>query len=151
VDRGGTPFDLRKAPYRYDPRAAIVHSVGGPGSVNGVVVIEHADNAPRAKTRLAGTPRVETGKKYYPSPTFSRKGRFIASTRRHIYDTTPGRRSVEVDRMEIAIVELSEDGAPGSRKLAVPMDERAVSYGDAVRVWKSYRDGRYHYEGVYEG
>jgi acetyl-CoA C-acetyltransferase len=149
----GKPFglNLRKAPFPYDPRAAIVHSVGGPGSVNGVVVIEHAENAPRTKTRLAGAPRVETGKKYYRSPTFPKQGRFIASTKRHIYDPAPGRRGVEIERMEIAIVELSEDGVPGPRKLAVPMDERVVKYGDAVRVWKSYRDGRYHYEGVYEG
>jgi acetyl-CoA acetyltransferase len=147
----GKPFglDLRKAPYRYEPRAAIVHSVGGPGSVNGVVVIEHAETPTRPSTQLTGSPRVETGKKYYRSPTFPKNGRFIASTKRHIYDTAAGRRGVELDRMEIAIVELSEDGSPGPRKLAVPMDDRALRFGEAVRVWKSYRDGRYHYEGVY--
>ncbi len=142
-------LDLRKAPYAFEPRSAIVHSVGGPGSVNGVVVIEHADNPPRPAIAVARTLPVAQGKRFYKDHLFPKKGRFIASTQRHLYSSDPALRGKEIGRVEIGIVELVEGEQQGPRKLAVPMDERELRYGDAVRVWKSYRDGRYHYEGAY--
>ncbi|MCU0691557.1 MAG: thiolase family protein [Polyangiaceae bacterium] len=147
----GTPngLDLRRAPYPFEPRVAIVHSVGGPGSVNGVVVIEHADNDPRQPIPWPKSPPVSPGKRYFKGPDFPKPGRFIAGTRRHLYATAAGRRAEQVGRIDIGVVQLWEDGAAGPRKLAQPMDDRDLRYGDPVRVWKSYRDGRYHYEGAY--
>lgn len=141
--------DLRKGPFPFEPRSAIVHSVGGPGSVNGVVVMEHAENDPRPPIAVVKTPPVAHGKRFYKNPLFPKQGRFIAGTRRHLYDTDPGRRGQEVGKLDIGIVQLFEDGEPGPRKLAVPMDDRPLRFGDAVRVWKSYADGRYHFEGEY--
>lgn len=142
-------LDLRRAPFAFEPRTAVVHSVGGPGSVNGVVVMDHMDNAPRAPVQPTRLPLVEAGKRYFRDASFPKEGRFVAATRRHLYETVAGRGPVEVDRIEIGMVELWEDGVAGPRKLAIPMDERPLRFGDPVRVWKSYRDGRYHYEGAY--
>ena len=142
-------LDLRKAPFPFEPRTAVVHSVGGPGSVNGVVVMDHVDNDPRDPLVPTQLPTVAAGKRYFKQANFPKAGRFVAATRRHLYLAEPGRKPVEVEHVDIGMVELWEDGAPGPRKLAVPMDERPLAYGDLVRVWKSYRDGRYHYEGDY--
>ncbi len=142
-------LDLRKAPYPFEPRSAIVHSVGGPGSVNGVVVMEHVDNDPRPPIPVPKTPPVAQGKRFYKNPMFPKDGKYIASTRRHLYASDPGRRSEEIGHIDIGIVQLFDDGEPGPRKLAVPMDDRPLRFGDPVRVWKSYADGRYHYEGQY--
>ncbi len=142
-------LNLRKAPFAFEPRTAVVHSVGGPGSVNGVVVMDHTDNEPRRPLSPARTPTVLAAKRYFNEPSFPKPGRFVARTRRHLYNAEPGRPAVEVDHVDIGMVELWEDGHPGPRKLAVPMDDRPLQFGDPVRVWKSYRDGRYHYEGDY--
>jgi len=146
----GSPngIDLRKAPIDFEPSLAVVHSVGGPGSINGVVVMEHADNSPRPKTRLAGPERKLDGRRTFRDGNFPKPGKFIASTRRHLYDANDRSRG-EVGRIDIGVVQLLEDGEPGPRRLALPMDERPLRYGDDVRLWRSYRDGRYHYEGVY--
>jgi acetyl-CoA acetyltransferase len=142
-------LDLRKAPYAFEPRTAVVHSVGGPGSVNGVVVMDHVDNDPRPEATPSRLPAVAAGKRYFKQPSFPKPGRFIASTRRHLYSGDPGKPPTEVGHVDIGMVELWEDGVAGPRKLAVPMDERPLSYGDPVLVWKSYRDGRYHFQGDY--
>ena len=142
-------LNLRTAPFAFEPRTAVIHSVGGPGSVNGVVVMDHADNPPRAPLTPARLPLVSPGKRYFQHPDFPKPGRFVAATRRHIYEAEAGHKAVEVGHVDIGMVELWEDGKPGPRKLAIPMDQRQLPFGEAVRVWKSYRDGRYHYEGDY--
>ncbi len=142
-------LDLRKGPFDFEPRTAVVHSVGGPGSVNGVVVMDHADNDPRPPIEPKRLPIVSAGKRYFQQPDFPKLGRFVASTRRHLYASEPGQKAVEVGHVDIGMVELWEHGDLGPRKLAVPMDDRKLAFGEAVRVWKSYRDGRYHYEGDY--
>jgi len=142
-------IDLRKAPFPFEPRTAVVHSVGGPGSVNGVVVMDHVDNDPRPAFTLARVPSVTAAKRYFQQADFPKPGRFVASTRRHLYSTDPASPPVEVGHVDIGMVELQEQGATGPRKLAIPMDERKLTYGDGVRVWKSYRDGRYHFERDY--
>lgn len=142
-------LDLRRAPFRFEPRSAIVHSVGGPGSVNGVVVMEHADNEPREPIRMTRAPAVRPGKRYFRDPNFPKQGKLLAATRRHLYSTDAGRESQPIGAVDIGLVEIWEDGSPGPKKLAVPMDTRPLSPGAPVRVWKSYQDGRYHYEGEY--
>jgi hypothetical protein len=98
---------------------------------------------------LPTTVPVAAGKRYFKDPSFPKEGRFIASTRRHLYGDTQDTRAKETGHIDIGLVELWEDGAPGPRKLAIPMDDRPLRHGDTVRVWKSYRDARYHYEGDY--
>ncbi|MFZ5785883.1 MAG: thiolase family protein [Acidobacteriota bacterium] len=139
-------IDLRAAPLRYEPRSALVHSVGGPGSVNGVVFLEHAENPPRAPLPAVRNP-VVSGKRYFKQASFPKQGRFVASTRRHVYSAE--RRGEEVESFEIGLVEIWEDGVAGPRKLGLPMDDRRLRYGDEIKVWKSYRDDRYHYEKAY--
>jgi hypothetical protein len=48
------------------------------------------------------------------------------------------------------MVELWEAGSPGAKKLAIPLERNELGYGDEVRIWKSYQDGRYHYERAYD-
>jgi acetyl-CoA acetyltransferase len=139
-------IDLRAAPIAREPRVAVIHSVGGPGSVNGVVVLEHAENPPRAPLAVARGP-VTSGTRYFKHASFPKQGRFLASTCRHLYD--PGRLTEEVGRVEIGLCEIWEDGVAGPRKLALPMDDRPLRYGDEVKIWRSYRDERYHYEKAY--
>ncbi len=139
-------LDLRRAPFPFEPRAALVHSVGGPGSVNGVVVLEDAESPPRPALPVA-VPPLSEGKRYFRKAQFPKEGRFGASTRRHIY--SPEQRNREVEAIDIGLVEIWEDGLPGPRKLALPMDERPLKYWDPIKVWKSYRDERYHYERSY--
>jgi hypothetical protein len=73
----------------------------------------------------------------------------VASTRRHFYAAAGSRSTPPAESIDIGMVELWEDGKPGPRKLAIPMDDRSLTFGDGVRVWKSYRDGRYHFERDY--
>ncbi len=143
-------IDLRQVQPGFDPRIAVVHSVGGPGSVNGVVVMEHADNDPRPPIPLTASPTIAEGKRYFKTPRFPKPGRFIASTRRHVYDTSPEGKLIETGAIDIGLVELWEDGKPGPRKLAVPLDRQDLQYGDPILVWKGYRDGRYHFERQYK-
>jgi acetyl-CoA C-acetyltransferase/acetyl-CoA acyltransferase len=140
-------LDLRKAPFPFEPLGAVVHSVGGPGSVNGVVVMEHAESAPRPAIALEPL-ALTSGRRFFKNAEFPKEGRFIGSTRRHLYG--PDGRT-EVDHVDIGMVEIWEEGLPGPRKLGIPMDERPLKHGDRVKVRKSYRDERYHYEGIRDG
>ncbi len=140
-------LDLRQMPISMEPRGVVVHSVGGPGSVNGVVVMEHADNSPRPPISIARERNLSEGRRFFRGASFPKEGRFIATTRRHLYD--PQRRGEEIGHLDIGMVEIWEDGKPGPRKLALPMDDRELDHGDSVRIWKSSRDQRYHYEGAY--
>ncbi|HNS97864.1 MAG TPA: thiolase family protein [Polyangiaceae bacterium] len=142
-------LDLRKAPFPFEPRTAVVHSVGGPGSVNGVVVMEHVDNDPRPAIWPTRIPPVTAAKRTFQNADFPKPGRFVASTRRHFYAAAGSRSTPPAESIDIGMVELWEDGKPGPRKLAIPMDDRSLTFGDGVRVWKSYRDGRYHFERDY--
>jgi acetyl-CoA C-acetyltransferase len=140
-------LDLRKMPCSLEPRSAIVHSIGGAGSVTGVVVVEHAENDPRPPLAILPSSSLNPGQRFFKKGDYPKDGRFLASTRRHIYH--PEQRGQEVDHQDIGMVEIWETSVPGPKKLALPMDERSLHYNDPVRIWKSYRDERYHYEGTY--
>jgi hypothetical protein len=134
-------LQLSRIVKNFTPLTAIQNSIGGPGSCNAVVVIDHIDNPPRQPFSYPGLCKMMAGRsKVLPVDEPPWKGCFVAGTRRYLRESGKDEGSPRI--LDMAIVHLDTHPENLSTRLLVTPDNLPkLEYGDPIEIYRA-ADGK---------